>query len=45
MTDAPIIGPNGNPLDGGLVVRGIGKTFRRRPVVRDVSIHLRRGEA
>jgi lipopolysaccharide export system ATP-binding protein len=33
------------PLDGGLVVRGIGKTFRRRPVVRDVSIHLRRGEA
>ncbi|MFT7041098.1 MAG: lipopolysaccharide export system ATP-binding protein, partial [Paracoccaceae bacterium] len=42
---APIIGPNGNPLDGGLVVRGIGKTFRRRPVVRDVSIHLRRGEA
>jgi lipopolysaccharide export system ATP-binding protein len=45
LTDAPIIGPNGNPLDGGLVVRGIGKTFRRRPVVRDVSIHLRRGEA
>jgi lipopolysaccharide export system ATP-binding protein len=29
----------------GLVVRGIGKTFRRRPVVRDVSLTLRRGEA
>ncbi len=29
----------------GLVARGIGKTYRRRPVVRDVSLELKRGEA
>jgi lipopolysaccharide export system ATP-binding protein len=29
----------------GLVVRKIGKQFRKRPVVRDVSLSLRRGEA
>ena len=29
----------------GLVVNQIGKSFRRRPVVRGVSIQLRRGEA
>src|ERR1700720_999369 len=29
----------------GLVVTRIGKTFRRRPVVRSVSLSLRRGEA
>lgn len=29
----------------GLVVRGIGKSFRRRAVVSDVSLQLRRGEA
>ncbi|HWA78911.1 MAG TPA: LPS export ABC transporter ATP-binding protein [Acetobacteraceae bacterium] len=31
--------------DGGLVARGLGKRFRRRPVVRDVNIRLTRGEA
>ncbi len=30
---------------GGLVARGVGKTYRKRPVVRNVSIELRRGEA
>jgi lipopolysaccharide export system ATP-binding protein len=30
---------------GGLVVRGLGKQFRKRPVVRNVSLTLRRGEA
>ena len=39
----------GRPLQvaeqAGLVVNQIGKSFRRRPVVRGVSIHLRRGEA
>ena len=29
---------------GGLVARGVGKTYRKRPVVRNVSIELRRGE-
>jgi lipopolysaccharide export system ATP-binding protein len=28
----------------GLEVRGLGKSFRRRPVLRDVSLDLRRGE-
>jgi lipopolysaccharide export system ATP-binding protein len=30
---------------GGLVARGVGKTYKKRPVVRNVSIQLRRGEA
>jgi lipopolysaccharide export system ATP-binding protein len=30
---------------GGLVARGVGKTYKKRPVVRNVSIRLRRGEA
>jgi lipopolysaccharide export system ATP-binding protein len=29
----------------GLVVSSLGKSYRRRPVVRDVSLQLRRGEA
>jgi lipopolysaccharide export system ATP-binding protein len=29
----------------GLTVTGLGKSYRRRPVVRDVSLELRRGEA
>ena len=29
---------------GGLVVRGLRKSYRRRPVLRDVSLHLNRGE-
>ncbi|MDF2233435.1 LPS export ABC transporter ATP-binding protein [Albimonas sp. CAU 1670] len=29
---------------GGLVARSIGKAYRRRPVVRDVSLSLHRGE-
>jgi lipopolysaccharide export system ATP-binding protein len=28
----------------GLVVTGIRKSYRKRPVIRDVSMHLRRGE-
>ena len=31
--------------NAGLIVRGIGKVFRKRPVVRNVSLTLRRGEA
>ena len=30
---------------GGLSARGVGKTYKRRPVVRNVSLHVRRGEA
>ena len=29
----------------GLVVRGLGKTFKSRPVLRDVSLQVERGEA
>ena len=29
----------------GLVVKNIGKMFNMRPVVRDVSLYLNRGEA
>tara|TARA_R110000751_G_scaffold18238_9_gene55479 strand:- start:3936 stop:4772 length:837 start_codon:yes stop_codon:yes gene_type:complete len=32
------------PAAGGLTVRSIGKAYRRRPVVRDVSLSLCRGE-
>ncbi|MGD0433866.1 MAG: ATP-binding cassette domain-containing protein, partial [Acetobacteraceae bacterium] len=30
---------------GGLVAHGVGKTYHRRPVVRNVSVYLKRGEA
>ncbi|MBC7637682.1 MAG: LPS export ABC transporter ATP-binding protein [Acetobacteraceae bacterium] len=30
---------------GGLTATGVGKTYRKRPVVRNVSLTLRRGEA
>ena len=30
--------------DGGLRVRGLAKAYRKRPVIRDVSMDLRRGE-
>ncbi len=30
---------------GGLAVRNLGKRFKKRPVVRDVSLEVRRGEA
>ncbi len=36
--------PQGVP-DTGLVVRGLGKTFKGRPVLRDVSLGVKRGEA
>ena len=29
----------------GLVATGVGKTYKKRPVVRNVSIQVRRGEA
>jgi len=33
------------PGAGGLTAQGVGKTYKKRPVVRNVSIRLRRGEA
>ncbi len=36
-------GPGPGPA-GGLRARGIGKSYRRRPVLRDVSLDLNRGE-
>ena len=33
------------PGQGGLIATGVGKTYRKRPVVRNVSVQLRRGEA
>ena len=30
---------------GGLMANGVGKTYKKRPVVRNVSINVRRGEA
>ena len=36
-----LVAISGNP---GLVVKGLGKSYRRRPVVRDVSMELTRGE-
>jgi lipopolysaccharide export system ATP-binding protein len=31
--------------EGGLIARGLGKQFKKRPVVRNVSLSVRRGEA
>jgi lipopolysaccharide export system ATP-binding protein len=33
------------PGGAGLAAHGVGKTYKKRPVVRDVSVELRRGEA
>jgi lipopolysaccharide export system ATP-binding protein len=33
------------PGSAGLAARGVGKTYKKRPVVRNVTIRLRRGEA
>ena len=33
------------PGEGGLFAYGLGKRYRKRPVVRNVSVNLRRGEA
>jgi lipopolysaccharide export system ATP-binding protein len=33
------------PGGAGLAARGVGKTYKKRPVVRNVTIELRRGEA
>ena len=51
MTDTPIRigeaagGPRLVAENGGLAVRNLGKQFKKRPVVRDVSLRVQRGEA
>jgi len=35
----------GGLSDGGLIARGVWKTYKKRAVVRNVSVHVRRGEA
>ena len=37
--------PRAMPGGGGLAATGLGKTYKKRPVVRNVSITVRRGEA
>jgi lipopolysaccharide export system ATP-binding protein len=40
----PAVAP-GRRVQEGMIVTGLGKSYRRRPVVRDVSLELHRGEA
>jgi lipopolysaccharide export system ATP-binding protein len=35
----------GGAESGGLIAAGVGKTYKKRPVVRNVSVQVRRGEA
>ena len=43
-TPAPRPGPKLVAANAGLVARNLGKRFKKRPVVRDVSIAVQRGE-
>jgi lipopolysaccharide export system ATP-binding protein len=43
--DQAVTGPRLVAENAGLRVHKIGKRFKKRPVVRDVSLHLQRGEA
>ncbi len=49
MTDLRIVPGSGGgdaaDMSGGLVASGVGKVYKKRPVVRNVSIKVRRGEA
>ena len=53
MTVETSLAPDANARDplrlveqtGGLIASGVGKTYKKRPVVRNVSLQLRRGEA
>ena len=42
--DAPFP-PSTSPIETGLEAKGLGKRYKKRPVVRDVSLSVRRGEA
>jgi len=47
MTDFRVLPGGGSAGEGsgGLVAVGVGKVYKKRPVVRNVSINVRRGEA
>ena len=45
LVSAGTIGAGAQAISSGLVASGVGKTYKKRPVVRNVSIQLRRGEA
>ena len=38
-------GPGADGAGEGLIARAVGKTYKKRPVVRNVSVQVRRGEA
>lgn len=37
--------PHLKPVHSGLIAQGLNKTYKKRPVLRDVSLNVRRGEA
>ena len=47
MSDALMPAENLRVVEGtgGLIATGVGKTYKKRPVVRNVSVQVRRGEA
>ncbi len=45
MNATPIPAPRVIQGDGGLVATGVGKTYKKRPVVRNVTVRVHRGEA
>jgi len=44
LDESAIAGPHLVADNQGLITHGVGKSFKRRPVLRDVSIALQRGE-
>ena len=45
MNATPLPAPRIIGGDGGLVATGVGKTYKKRPVVRNVTVRVHRGEA
>src|SRR5437870_9308818 len=39
-----LVADNRGPSERGLLGRGLGKSFKRRPVLRDVNVSVQRGE-
>ena len=45
MRDGLHVITGGASQGGGLVASGVGKSYKKRPVVRNVTVQVRRGEA